>query len=56
MVETDAMPQIDIDNTCYVGDDRSCSDGLQREGGSQLSRLISSSSEPAAGRKKGKVC
>ena len=40
MVETDAMSQIDIDNTCYVGDDRSCNDGSQREGEGQLSRLI----------------
>ena len=57
VVETDAMSQIDIDNTCYVGD-RSCNDGSQREGGSsQLSRLISSSSELAAGRKKKKrIC
>ena len=30
MVETDAMSQIDIDNTCYVGD-RSCNDGSQKE-------------------------
>ena len=35
MVETDAMSQIDIDNTCYVGD-RSCNDGSHREGGSTI--------------------
>ena len=55
VVETDAMSQIDIDNTCYVGD-RSCNVGSHREVEGQLSWLIWSSSEPAAGRKKGKVC
>ena len=35
VVETDAMSQIDIDNTCYVGD-RSCNDGSQREGEGQV--------------------